>query len=124
MKRILFLLLLSSSLLQAQNALTERLQEEINSIDRLDETISIRIQMLDKVDAFEMHKEFVLLETPINERARQINSFVGGRDSGFYNFSFNTVMDKDDYVYFQVRNNSGNANITLENGSDWIIEER
>ena len=58
------------------------------------------------------------------ERARQINSFVGGRDSGFYNFSFNTVMDKDDYVYFQVRNNSGNANITLENGSDWIIEER
>jgi hypothetical protein len=59
-----------------------------------------------------------------NERARQINSFVGGRDSGFYNFSFNTVMDKDDYVYFQVRNNSGNANITLENGSDWIIEER
>ena len=71
MKRILFLLLLSSSLLQAQNALTERLQEEINSIDRLDETISIRIQMLDKVDAFEMHKEFVLLETPINERARQ-----------------------------------------------------
>ena len=59
-----------------------------------------------------------------NERARQINSFVGGRDSGFYNFSFNTVMDKDDYVYFQVRNNTGNANITLENGSDWVIEER
>ena len=59
-----------------------------------------------------------------NERARQINSFVGGRDSAFYNFSFNTIMDKDDYVYFQVRNNSGNANITLENGSDWIIEER
>ena len=58
------------------------------------------------------------------ERARQINSFVGGRDSGFYNFSFNTVLDKNDYVYFQVRNNSGNNNITLENGSDWIIEER
>ena len=59
-----------------------------------------------------------------NERARQINSFVGGRDSGFYNFSFNTVMDKDDYVYFQVRNNTGNADVTLENGSDWVIEER
>ena len=59
-----------------------------------------------------------------NERARQINSFVGGRDSGFYNFSFNTIMDKDDYVYFQVRNNTGNANVTLENGSDWVIEER
>lgn len=71
MKRILLLLLLSSSYLQAQNALTERLQEEINGVERLDQKISIRIQMLDKVDAFDMHKEFVQLETPIQERARQ-----------------------------------------------------
>ena len=71
MKKIFLLLFISSSILQAQHVLTERLQEELNSINRLDQKVSIRIQMLDKVDAFEMHKEFVRLETPIQERARQ-----------------------------------------------------
>ena len=59
-----------------------------------------------------------------NERARQINSFVGGRDVGFYNFSFNIKLDQNDYIYFQVRNNSGNNNLTLELNSDFLIEER
>ena len=59
-----------------------------------------------------------------NERARQINSFVGGRDVGFYNFSFNVTLDQNDYIYFQVRNNSGNNNLTLELNSDFLIEER
>lgn len=58
------------------------------------------------------------------ERARQINSFVGGRDVGFYNFSFNVTLDQNDYIYFQVRNNSGNNNLTLELNSDFLIEER
>ena len=30
----------------------------------------------------------------------------------------------NDYVYFQVRNNSGNQNLTLELNSDWFLEER
>tara|TARA_R110000764_G_scaffold72464_5_gene148657 strand:+ start:4080 stop:5786 length:1707 start_codon:yes stop_codon:yes gene_type:complete len=59
-----------------------------------------------------------------NERARQINSFVGGRDVGFYNFSFNVTLGQNDYVYFQVRNNTGNNNLTLELDSDFTIEER
>ena len=59
-----------------------------------------------------------------NERARQINSFVGGRDVGFYNFSFNVTLDQNDYIYFQVRNNSGNNDLTLELNSDFLIEER
>ena len=58
------------------------------------------------------------------ERARQINSFVGGRDVGFYNFSFNITLDQNDYIYFQVRNNSGNNNLTLEADSDFLVEER
>ena len=59
-----------------------------------------------------------------NERARQVNNFVGGRDIAFYNFSFNVKLDQNDYVYFQVRNNSGNNNLTLELNSDFLIEER
>ena len=42
----------------------------------------------------------------------------------FYNFSFNVKLDQNDYVYFQVRNNSGNNNLTLELNSDFLIEER
>ena len=71
MKKILLLLALSTSLVQAQHVLTERLQKELNSLERLDAKISIRIEMLKKIDAFELHKEFVRLNTPINERAIQ-----------------------------------------------------
>ena len=58
------------------------------------------------------------------ERVREINSFVGGRDVGFYNFSFNASLDQNDYVFFQVRNNSSSNNVTLESNSDFTIEER
>ena len=58
------------------------------------------------------------------ERRRQVNSLVGGRDVAIFNFSFNVSLDQNDYVYFQVRNNSGNQNLTLELNSDWFLEER
>jgi len=58
------------------------------------------------------------------ERRRQVNSLVGGRDVAIFNFSFNVNLDLNDYVYFQVRNNSGNQNVTLELNSDYILEER
>jgi hypothetical protein len=58
------------------------------------------------------------------ERKRQINNIVGGRDVAFYNFSFNIELDQNDYVFFQVRNNTDNTNITLELDSDFVIEER
>lgn len=58
------------------------------------------------------------------ERAREINSFVGGRDVGFYNFSFNVTLDQNDYIFFQVRNNTSADNLTLELSSDFSIEQR
>ena len=58
------------------------------------------------------------------ERRRQVNSLVGGRDVAIFNFSFNVTLDQNDYVFFQVRNNSGNQDLTLELNSDWILEER
>ena len=58
------------------------------------------------------------------ERRRDVNSFVGGRDVAIFNFSFNVNLDQNDYVYFQVRNNSGNQNVTLEIDSDFLLEER
>ena len=58
------------------------------------------------------------------EIRREVNSFVGGRDVAFYNISFNIELDQNDYVFFQVRNNTDSTNITLELDSDFVIEER
>lgn len=58
------------------------------------------------------------------EVRRQVNNIVGGRDVAFYNISFNIELDQNDYVFFQVRNNKDNTNITLELESDFVIEER
>ena len=58
------------------------------------------------------------------ERRRQVNSLVGGRDVAIFNLSFNVNLDQNDYVFFQVRNNSGNQNLTLELDSNWFLEER
>ena len=59
MKKILFTLLLFSvfSQIEAQQLLTERLQRKLNNLNQFDELVSIRIEMLNKVDAFEMHKK-------------------------------------------------------------------
>ncbi len=58
------------------------------------------------------------------ERRRQVNNFVGGRDVAIFNFQFNVALDKNDYVFFQVRNNSGSQNVVLELNSDWLLKER
>ena len=63
-------------------------------------------------------------QVDFTERRRDVNSLVGGRDVAFFNFSFNVSLDQNDYVYFQVRNNSGNNNLTLELDSDFVLEER
>ncbi len=104
MKRFLVCLLLSSSLIQAQNVLTERLQEKINSIDRMDEKISIRIQMLDKIDAFEMHKEFVRVETPIAERGRQTVLNLRQKAEDTQGAILNSIKASHPSVYTNLRN--------------------
>ena len=58
------------------------------------------------------------------ERIRQINNFQGGRDVAIFNLSFNVKLDRNDYVFFQVRNNTDNTNVTLELDSDYTIEQR
>ena len=57
-------------------------------------------------------------------QTRQINALVGGRDVAFFTILSNIALDTNDYFLFQVANNSGNSNVTLELDSDFIIEER
>ena len=57
-------------------------------------------------------------------QARQVNSFVGGRDVAFFNINTGVTLDQDDYIQMQVRNNSGNNNVTLEAQSFFRLQER
>ena len=69
MKKILFTLLLFSSFLQAQHVLSSRLQDSISNAEHIDQKFAIRIEMQDKVDAFQLHQDYILTQTPVKERA-------------------------------------------------------
>ena len=69
MKNILFISLLFSSFLQAQHVLSNRLQASISDAEHIDQKFAIRIQMQDKVDAFQLHQDYILKQTPVKERA-------------------------------------------------------
>ena len=58
------------------------------------------------------------------ERVRQVNSLVGGRDVAFFTLIFGCILDAGDYIQLQVKNNSGNSDITMENGSFFRVQER
>jgi hypothetical protein len=58
------------------------------------------------------------------ESTRSVNSLVGGRDVAFFTLIFGCILDQNDYIQLQVKNNSGNNNATMENGSFFRVEER
>ena len=66
--------------------------------------------------------EGVFVDFP--EVRRQVNNLSGSRDVAVFNFIFNTNLDQNDYLFFQVKNYNGNNNATLELDSDWFLEER
>ena len=69
MKNLLTVLLLCAFSAQAQHVLSNRLQEKLNNLEHIDELVSIRIALNDKLDAFELHKSFITNRTPVDERA-------------------------------------------------------
>ena len=55
---------------------------------------------------------------------RQVNSFVGGRDVAFFTISGSITLEQNDYIKFQVANETGTANVTLEDNSFYTVQER
>lgn len=64
------------------------------------------------------------IDLDYTEQTRQVNSFVGGRDVAFFTIIVGGVLDQNDYVFLQAKNNSGNADIVLETGSFFRVQER
>jgi len=57
-------------------------------------------------------------------QVRQVNNFVGGRDVAFFEININATLDQNDYIFLQVANNTSTANVTAENDSYYIVEQR
>ena len=57
-------------------------------------------------------------------QTRQINNLTGGRDVGFFTIVANVSLDTNDYVYFEIANNTGTANATSEIDSFYLVQER
>jgi len=58
------------------------------------------------------------------EQTRPVNNLVGGRDVAVFTIINGVVMDQNDYIFLEVKNNSGNNNITAESSSFFRIKER
>ena len=57
-------------------------------------------------------------------QTRPVNNLQGGRDVAFFTIANGVVLDENDYVQLQVRNNSGNNNVTMESSSFFRLQER
>ena len=57
-------------------------------------------------------------------QTRTVNALVGGRDVAIFNLDIGGVLDQGDYLKLEVRNNSGNNNVTLEISSFYRVQER
>lgn len=64
--------------------------------------------------------------TPLNYtiQTRTVNSLVGGRDVAIFNIDVGGELDQGDYLKLQIRNNSGNQDVTLEASSFYRVQER
>lgn len=60
----------------------------------------------------------------VYDQRRQVNNLVGGRDVAFFNIVKNFELDNNDYCFWEIANNTGANNVTAENTSYFIVEER
>lgn len=60
----------------------------------------------------------------IFSQVRVTNNFAGSRDQAFFNFYPDLVLDKDDYVFLEVANNTDTTNVTAVIGNLYKINVR
>jgi hypothetical protein len=60
----------------------------------------------------------------VGSQRRQVNAFVGSRDVAFFNGQFTLELAKNDYVKWQVANNTNTSALTVELDSFFVVTER
>jgi len=49
---------------------------------------------------------------------------IGARDVGFWTFNIGCVLDQNDYIFMEVKNETDTTDVTLELGSYFRVQER
>lgn len=57
-------------------------------------------------------------------QTRQVNNLSGARDVAYFTLLVGVTLDQNDYLQLQVKNNSGNSDVTAELSSFFRIQER
>lgn len=73
---------------------------------------------------FQKWDDSASLFVEVGSQRRVINNLLGGRDVAIFNGQFTVQLDQNDYVKWQIANNSGTANVTLELDSYFVVSER
>lgn len=60
----------------------------------------------------------------VSSQTRGINQLPGGRDVAFMAFVSNVILDKNDYVFLELINNTSTNNLTSEPQSQFVVEAR
>ena len=63
-------------------------------------------------------------DTVVYQQTRVVNNLQGGRDVAYFTGLANVILNKNEYLFWQVTNLSDNSNCTLELDSSWSVEER
>ena len=79
--------------------------------------LSVRFRKWDNSDS-------AFVDLDYTEQTRQVNNLQGGRDVAVFVMANGLVLDQNDYVQLQVKNNSGNNDVTMELSSFFRLQER
>lgn len=63
-------------------------------------------------------------DSQVYQQIRVVNNLSGGRDVAYFTGMANVILNKNEYLFWQVENLSNNANCTLELDSSWSCAER
>jgi len=69
-------------------------------------------------------KDVLMVETLQFSQVRTMNNLQGGRDVGYWNGTTNIILNQNESCFWKIVNLLDNSNCTLEDGSQWTVEER
>ena len=70
------------------------------------------------------NSESVFIDLDYTAQTRVVNNSQGPRDVAYFTIVVGASLDENDYLQLQVRNNSGNNNVTAETSSFFRVQER
>ena len=69
-------------------------------------------------------KDVAAVESTEFTQRRVINSLQGGRNVAYFGGSVSIILNKDEFLFWKIENNTNTDNVQVENTSSWSIEER